>query len=181
MKINEFISALPKDEVKKELFIKSHVVRQYIPLAEKKARAELVISASYYNEERQFRIDSVSRHMLTALSFVLAYTDLELSGENSALSDYDGLCEAKIFRILQSYVPGEEMEEFIGVLEMVGDDAEKNECAPSVYIRNRIDTLATIFAPLVQEMTPLLLERLKPLLDNIDVDELTKLMSEANN
>lgn len=176
MKIKEFIEGLPKDDVNRELFIKSHVVRQYVPLAEKQARANIIVNSSYYDDEGQFRINSVSRHMLTALSFVLAYTDLELSGEGLALSDYDNLAEANIYGIIQSYIPAIELDEFSTVIEMTADDVEKNENAPSAYIKNRINTLSSILKPIVEEIAPLLSERLKPV-----IEELTNIMSEESN
>lgn len=177
MKIKDFINEYNSaDEVGSESLIKAHIVRQYVPLEEKQARAEQIIGSAYRDAEGNLHVNSVARYMLTALAYVMAYTDLELElADGGALEAYNLLAQAGFFQKMQSYIPADEAEEFANVVDMVASDVMTNEYEPRAYIKARLESFAT----LLEKQFPTALTEIVERFGEDKIEEIVKKLGET--
>lgn len=175
MKINSFLQVLntKKTKEEKEKYISSMIVDKYIPLEEKQVRAQNIIKSSYYlkdnNGNETFHINSVAKYMLTYITLIDIYTDIERSAsEGKIVEEFNKLNEAGIFDILVQSINQRELKEFNMVLDMEVNDVMTNEYEPGGFVRNQV----TRFGNLVGAT-------LLPLLQTLDMNKIEEIVKNA--
>ena len=141
MKIDSFLNVLrtKKNENDRADYIKSAVKNKYVPLEEKQARAKNIIKSSFYEkdgETERFHVNSVAKYMLTCITLVEMYTNLERSVKMTVLDEFNKLNEAGVFDILVQSIDQRELKEFNMVLDMETNDIMTNEYEPGAFVRN---------------------------------------------
>ena len=172
MKIDTFLTLLKnkKNEDSRVELISSHVKNRYVPLEEKQARAKSIIESSYYqktNDGRQeFHVNSVAKYMLTGLTMMDMYTDIEVEKNNGkSLENFNKLNEARVLDDVLSVIDGKEWSEFVSVLDMEEEDVIKNEYEPRAFVRNQFERFGNLIG------TSLL-----PVLENLDISQIEELV-----
>ena len=106
MKILDFVNSVTSsNESSRAELIASHIKRDsYLPLEEKQALAHNIIAVAYYTadgEATRFHVNSVAKYMLTRMTLVDAYTDLERdTGEDGTLlKEYNALNKIRFFDV----------------------------------------------------------------------------------
>lgn len=172
MKIDMFIKLLntKKNENDREEFIASCVINKYIPLEEKQARAKNIIKSSYYQKKNdgteEFRVNSVAKYMLTCITLIDLYTNLEREQkEGKILDEFNILNKAGIFDTLIQKINPRELKEFNMVLDMESSDLMTNEYEPGGFVRGQVERFGNLVG------TTLL-----PLLENIDVGQIEEIV-----
>jgi len=166
MKIDEFIKETNSEY---NHAYEMHVKNIYVPIEKKQARAKTIVqSACYITTEdggKQYHVNSVAIYVLTGLTYVDLYTDIE-RGEN-ILEDFNKLNEICFFEDMKNFISEREREEFEMVLDMELEDLEKNEYELGAFIRNQVERFATLFGT-----------ALAPVLENIDLDKVKEQLEE---
>ena len=172
MKIETLLTVLKTKNNEKDRvdLIKSHVLDKYIPLEEKQVRAQNIIKSSYYLKDNDgneiFHINSVAKYMLTCMTLIDIYTDIERSTrEGKIVEEFNKLNEAGIFDILIQSINQRELKEFNMVLDMEANDVMTNEYEPGGFVRNQV----TRFGNLVGAT-------LLPIIESIDLSELENIL-----
>ena len=122
-KLTAFITAYKfrKTDEEKMAFLKEHIKSDYVPFEKKADIAKAIVQASYYvkekdingNEVQKFRADSIAKYMLTCMSLLDLYTDIERNkNEGKMLEDFNVLNEYGIFDVLIQNIQPRELKEF---------------------------------------------------------------------
>ena len=172
MKIDTFLTLYKnkKNEDDRVDFLKSHVNNKYIPLEEKQVRAKNIVNSSYYQKDdagdQKFHINSVAKYMLTCMTLLDLYTDLERNQkEGKVLEEFNKLNEQGVFDILVQSVDQRELKEFNMVLDMESSDLMANEYEPGAFVRNQVERFGNLIG------TTLL-----PLLDKVDAGQIEEIV-----
>lgn len=93
MKITEFIDVMSKENNQRKI---SSILetKKYLPIAEKRRIAELVIDACTVNNNGFIQIDSLDKYTMFTIVVISNYTNLEFGLDGDYLADYDKLCES---------------------------------------------------------------------------------------
>ena len=147
MTVTEFIGyfKIAKD---KDAECKKHIVKKYIPFAEKMVKCQnLAKSSMEYKENPEatpiHKQDTISRYLLFTMNLIKSYTDLEISDE-SLISTYDILREAGAFEILIQCIPEDEYKEYSTLLKMAVEDYLANERDIVSYFENKMFDIAKL-------------------------------------
>ena len=178
MDIKTFIMMFDKKakEDKSKEFLASHIKDAYVPYENKVAIAQKIIETSYYsptNEDKSggIHVNSAAKYMLTCMSFLDLYTDIERSkGEDAMLDDFNELNSRGIFDGILSMGNEREMKEFRMILEMVADDLMTNEYEPHAFVRSQVERFGQLLG-----MT------LAPVLENLDAEKLKEVLENYGN
>lgn len=172
MKIDMFIKLLKtkKNENDREEFINSNVNNRYVPLEEKQVYANNIIKASFYHKREdgteEFRVNSVAKYMLTCMTLIDLYTNLERNkNEGKMLEEFNALNEAGIFDMLIQKIDQRELKEFNMVLDMESSDVMTNEYEPGGFVRGQVERFGNLVG------TTLL-----PILNNLDVGQIEEIV-----
>ena len=165
MKLASFMTVykVKKTEEDKVKEVKKHIKNEYIPYEQKADMAKAIVYSSCYKKDNNGRdylcIDSVSKHMLTCLTIIDLFTDIERSKqEGKALNDFNTLNSAGLFDIIISLIDQRELKEFNMLIKMTFDDLVANEYEPHAFIRNQVDRfgllISSIMGPMINELDP---------------------------
>lgn len=179
MKLTPFMTMYKtkKTPEKQAEFIKEHVKNDYVPYEKKADVAKAIVKASYYQrtknrgeiEREEFHIDSVAKYMLTCLSMVDLYTDIERSkNEGKSLEEFNILNGSGILDLIIQNIDGRELKEFNMVLQMTCDDLMENEYENHAFIRAQVERFGSLIST-----------ALSPLIEKLDVEEIKKIISEV--
>ena len=109
--------------------------------------------------------------MLLCMSLIDLYTDIERDKENGKmLEDFNKLNECGMFDIIISALNKNEIKEYNMVIQMTYDDLITNEYEPHAFISSQVNR----FGSLVGAM-------LGPVIENVDVEKIAEVISEATN
>ena len=180
IKLNTFITMykIRKTDEEKLEFIKEHIKSDYIPFEKKADVAKAIIQASYYvnekdindNDIKKFHVDSVAKYMLTCMSIIDLYTDIERNkNEGKMLEDFNVLNEYGIFDVLIQNIQPRELKEFNMIIQMTADDLLTNEYEMHSFIRNQVERFGTLISTAV-----------KPFIDQFDENTIKDLLSQIN-
>lgn len=161
MKFDEFMELYNSDDWD----IDRLVIRKYIPLEEKDFRAKTIVDNSYY-ENGEFKVNSTAKHMLTFLSIVDMYTDIEIDFKD-ALSEYNQLDESMALDEIVSEISDKDLNEFRIILEMKCNDMITNEYELHSYINKQVER----FGELVRNV-------LKPVIEGLDVEKIIEVLND---
>ena len=170
MDIKSFIEEYRKNNN----ILKEHVFIRYVPLGEKLTRANNIIDAAYYIEvagdseeqkRRVLHIDSVVKMMLTDISFVDMYTDIERGKDDTVLGEYDLLTSAGIIQKIKEMIWNQELDEFERIVDMVAKDTIANEYEPHSFVKSQVERFGNLVG------TALL-----PILSEIDTEKIVEMV-----
>lgn len=177
-KLTAFITAYKfrKTDEEKIAFLKEHIKSDYVPFEKKADIAKAIVQASYYvkekdingNEVQKFRADSIAKYMLTCMSLLDLYTDIERNkNEGKMLEDFNILNEYGIFDVLIQNIQPRELKEFNMIIQMTVDDLLTNEYEMHSFIRNQVERFGTLIST-----------ALSPIIEKLDVEEIKKVINE---
>ena len=143
MTTNDFVATFKGNtETDRIVFLKEHVVNQYVPFLTKVAECKRIVQAtseiSEIGEDGKpknvvFSQSTPMRYLIFTMTLIRMYTDIEYEDANIADS-YDKLAEAGIINKLSMVIPKSEFEEFNTILNMgVSDYFENNRSMVSVF------------------------------------------------
>ena len=173
MNYKDFVNAYTENP----LILNDHILaNKYVSLSEKMARADAIINSSYYietgdeNKTKKLHIDSCVKMMLTKISFVDMYTDIERGEEDPILEEYDMLQKCGALAGIMSGVNSVEAEEFNTIIEYVAKDTLANEYEPHEFIKSQVERFGTLVGNI-----------LAPVLSNMNTDDLINALKEVSN
>ena len=168
MKIDTFLTLYKnkKNENDRVEFIESHVEDKYVPIEEKQARAQSIIKSSYYQKNKDgsesFHVNSVAKYMLSCMTLLDLYTDIERSNkEGKILDEFNKLNEIGIFDLIIQMINPKEIKEFNMILDMESSDIMTNEYELEGFIRNQVERFGNLIGA-----------TLLPVLNNLDVGQI---------
>lgn len=159
-----------------EDFVKSHIKDEYVPYEKKADAARAIIDASYWITEKEkgqkgqkrLHIDSVAKHMLTCITMLDLYTDIERSKiDGKVLEDFNRLNGSGIFDIIIRNIDERELREFNMVVQMTADDLIANEYEPHAFFKNQIERFGNLIGT-----------SLKPVLEGLDLSKIQEVISQ---
>lgn len=168
MKFDEFMELYDnfKETDKRVIFIKEHIVKSYIPLEEKDVRSQIIINNSYYDENRNFKVNSTAKHMFTFLSIVDMYTDIDINFKDG-LNEYNKLDASMALDDILSMIDEKDLNEFKIILNMKCNDVITNEYEPHGYISKQVER----FGELIGNV-------LKPVIEGLDVEKIIEVLND---
>lgn len=163
-----------------EVFIKKHVVKDYVPFLEKCVWCDGIIKASCHvvdldesgNITNEFvKINSATRYVSFVMRLISLYTDVEIDFENAEfVNQYDQLNKVGAINDLITGIPENEYDEFSTILNMKMDDFRDNEYSVAAFIYNFKKSIAltndAINKALESKEVKALIEELKALSEN---------------
>ena len=173
MNYKDFVKAYTENP----LILNDHVFGdKYVSLSEKMARADAIINSSYYidlgdeNKTKKLHIDSCVKMMLTKISFVDMYTDIERGTKDPILEEYDMLQKCGVLEEIMNRVNSMEASEFNTIIEYVAQDTLANEYEPHEFIKSQVERFGTLVGNV-----------LAPVLSNMNTDDLVNALKEVTN
>ena len=180
MKLTAFMAILNtrKSDEDKETLIKEHIKNEYIPYEQKAYVAKKIVDSCYYKIEKDgdlerhiMHIDSVAKYMLTCMSIIDLFTDIERTKKDGKmLEEFNVLNSSGVFDILVKNINQRELKEFNMVLQMTCDDVMANEYEPHAYIRNQVERFGQLVGFILQ-----------PFIQQLDVDKIQNVVNMINN
>lgn len=171
MKFEEFIELYENEGNvnKRNTFVKSHIIKSYIPLEEKDVRSQIIINNSYYDENGNFKVNSTAKHMFTFLSIVDMYTDIDINFKDG-LNEYNKLDASMALDDILSMIDEKDLNEFKIVLNMKCNDMITNEYEPHSYINKQVERFGELIGA-----------TLYPIFEKIDLDKLNTILDNTFN
>ena len=175
MNINTFLELYKKGQE----YIEDHINNNYIPYETKADVAKAIIDSCCWTIEKlpdgteikRFHVDSVGKYMLSCISLIDLYTDLERDKEEGKmLEDFNNLNGYGIFDSLVSELNKNEIKEYNMVIQMTYEDAITNYYEPHAFISSQMERFGTLISTV-----------LVPMLENIDIDKVSEVISEVTN
>lgn len=168
MKFEEFIELYENEGNvdKRNAFVKSHIIKSYIPLEEKDVRSQIIINNSYYDDNGNFKVNSTAKHMFTFLSIVDMYTDIDIDFKDG-LNEYNKLDASMALDDIVSMIDEKDLNEFKIVLNMKCNDVITNEYEPHSFIKKQVER----FGELIGEV-------LSPIIEKIDLNNLEDFLNQ---
>jgi len=127
--VKEFVDKFENNFADSELNIyKEEIGKVYISLAEKTARAKMIVDSSYYvkkDGKSEFYMNTPANYMLSCLNIVDMYSPISIDFKNS-LEEFDLLSESGVMAYIISCVSEKELSEFKMICDAVGDDEVRN-------------------------------------------------------
>ena len=155
--------------------IKKIVKDKHVSYADKVDRAGIIARNSYYtkredvdgSEHEVFEQNSAAKYMLYSLTLVDLYTDLDVDFKQS-LEQFE-MINGEILDGIITFINERERKEFQMLLEFASDDLIANEYEPHAFIREQVDRFSNLISASIV-----------PLLENIDINEIEKLINNIN-
>ena len=141
MTVKEFIMKYEKTHD-----IEKHIVKKYIPYAEKVSMCDRIVRSTSYEtiaDKQVFKINTPARQELFLLNMVDLYTDIDINWEDS-LKDFDVLSEKELLGVIIKAIPESEITLFSSILDMVLDDLMTNTRDLVSYIDAKLDVLGIL-------------------------------------
>lgn len=162
----------------KETYVKSIMNPHYIPYEIKITVCENIVKSAYYkkddNGNRKLYINSPIQYMLYRLELVRQYTNIEVDFSN-VIDEFNLLNKSELFDEIIVNIPNRELNEFEMVLDMVKDDAIKNEYETHAFISNQVER----FGQLIGVVLKPAFEQLSKNLENMDEKTIDKMVDKV--
>lgn len=178
MNINTFLTIYntKKTLEEKEKFVKEHIKDSYIPYENKIAVAKTICDGCYWIKETdddgsefsRLYVNSPAKHMLSSMSIVDLYTDIERSpGGEKILDDYNVLVKCGALDFIVTNINQRELKEFTMVLQMTCEDVIANEYENHAYITKQVDRFGKLVGV-----------ALGPVLEKLDMEKVKEVVGE---
>lgn len=118
-----------------------HIIKKYMPYAEKCALVKSVIDNSSYIDiegKRIYRRSTSTAIFIFTMKLIEYYTDVEMG---DVTKDYDALMESSAMNGLMTQIPQEETDILRGMLEMERDDLECNTRSLISYFESKTESI----------------------------------------
>ena len=167
MKLTAFMTAykFKKTDEDKDAMVREHVKHEYMPIEKKVAAAQRILDSSYRKkvkdpdgtEREVLFIDSVGEYMLTCITMIDLYTDIERSkGDGKVLEEFNTMNAAGIIDRVIAAMDQRELKEFNMILKMTRDDLMANEYENHAFVREQVERFGTLigtaFAPVLAQL-----------------------------
>ena len=166
-----------KTDEEKEKMIKEHILHEYIPYEKKIAVAKAIADASYWRtektpdgkENKYLYIDSTAKYMLTCMSVVKLFTNIECQqGDGKVLEDFNTLNSSGILDIIIQNVDEKELKEFRMILDMICGDIINNEFENHAFISKQVNRFGELIGT-----------ALMPIISQLDLDKIKEIVNEV--
>ena len=168
MTVKEFLGKYAKNKD-----ISKHIIRKYLPYAEKIMLCNRIIDATCYTKisdnKKIFKIDTPSRQMLLMLSIIDKYTDIDINWEN-ALTDFDALSEYELLGEILKEIPESEVTLCSSLLDMCLDDLMINTRDLVPWLENKMEASNMVVNAILE--TAMNTEELKPIINSLGIKEI---------
>lgn len=189
MKIKEFVDGYNKiviDKMKNSYLTEKLNTKQYIDFSDKCKIAERVAKSTMFvyedgKQTTEIRTDSVGRYVLSTLSIIENYTDLEIDFAN-VMEEYNLLAKSNILPLIfgegetEGLIPGREISEIQTLIAMSVDDIVQNNFTTHAFIQNQV----TRFGQLCGFTLKPVVEKLTTAIENLDDKTIEKLMKQLD-
>ena len=136
MTVKEFL-----DDYKKTKSIDKHIVKKYLPYAEKISFCTNIVESTCYeilsDGKKIFKVNSPFRNALFLLNLVEHYTDISIDWKQGALSEFDALSESETLALIIKTIPESEVKQCSSILEMCLDDLMTNTRDLVSYVESK--------------------------------------------
>ena len=177
MKISAFMNAYKfrKTAEEKEKMVVEHIKDEYVPYEKKADVAKAIVNNCYWRtvkddgkEHKELHVDSVAKYMLTCISLVDLYTDIERQkGDGKMLEDFNTLNGSGILDYIIQNVNQRELKEFNMVLQMTCEDIITNEYENHAFITKQVNRFGDLIST-----------SLTPILSQIDMNKINDLIKD---
>ena len=147
MNVDVFVKQIKMNK-DRETYIQQRIIKDYIPYEEKIARCEQIINVSSYidvGDHKIYRINTPIRFLLTALTIINEYTDIDISfDDDQFVKEYNLLDANGLIDELLKAIPKHEHETWMMLLTMIDDDKHENERSLIAYFDTKIEAITNI-------------------------------------
>ena len=179
MKIKEFVeqyNGYATDYLKEDFLKENLKITPYIPFVTKEVIAKQIVKISTYDKKTgNIKLNSVVHHHLYCRMIIEYYTNLERENTNF-IDEYDLLVSSGVFRKIMAMIPEYELGEFNMIIDMVRDDAIKNEYELHAFISNQIENFGNILNVVFENAS----NKVADEIGKLDEDQLKKLKNNLN-
>ena len=177
MKITAFMTAFKfrKTEEEKEKMVDEHIKNEYVPYEKKADVAKAIVDSCFWQKEtgddgverKTLHVDSVAKHMLSCMSIIDLYTDIERQKSGGKmLEDFNLLNSSGVLDMVIRKIDQREFKEFNMILQMTIDDLMTNEYENHAYITKQVDRFGALIST-----------ALSPIISEIDFDKIENLIA----
>lgn len=147
MNVEELVKKVETaSKAKKEYDFGKHIVRKYMPYAEKCALVKSIVNSTSYQTvkgfdnkpKRVYRRNTPNMLFVFTMKMIGSYTDIEFKQED-VVPTYDLLMEKGLMNRLMSQIPEEEISILRGMLDMQRDDEEINTRSFVAFLESKAD------------------------------------------
>lgn len=167
MKLTAFMTAFKfrKTDEEKEKMVLEHIKNEYVPFEKKIAVAQAIVDNSFWEtvverdgtEDKKLYVNSVTKYMLTCISMIDLYTDIERQkNSGNILDDFNVLNSSGVFDLVIHNINDRELKEFNMVIQMMCDDLITNEFENHAFISKQVkrfgDLVGTTLLPVISKL-----------------------------
>ena len=172
MDYKQFIQGY-KTNKEKEKYAEKHIIRKYVPYADKLSEALKIAEISTHdildelNNKKIYKRNTPTQYFYTTVRLVLMYSDITYE-DKEIVSMYDALSEVGALDALLSQIPETEITMFRTLVEMCVNDIYENERDTVSFLERKTDVLGIVFNQM--------LETFSDTLSKVDLEQLSELL-----
>lgn len=158
MLVNDIVK-VATDNLREKYLKENLVVKQYIPITEKIAKAKSIANFGMHDKDGEFRIDSPNMFVLYTLVKIDTWTNLDIDFTGDTMSvdmQYDELNKLGLLEKIFAMIPEKESAEFDAIYGMVLNDIRENELSTKYVVEKTLTKIGTAFgevvAPLLEQV-----------------------------
>lgn len=171
MKVIDFVNgynAIATDKLKSSYINDNLNPKDYIGISEKIAIVDRIVNSTmfvYKDNKRtnEIRNDSIGRFILSTISIIDNYTDLDVNYDDIA-TEYDLLVKNNILPLIIGFdsenpgiIPYNEIAEIQALIAMKVDDVMRNNFTTQAFIQNQVtrfgELIGLTFSPLIEKLS----------------------------
>lgn len=164
----ENYNSLSSSEGKEDL-IKSLVIREYMPVLEKKLVIQTMFDKSLVNDNGNVYVDMFINKINVTFGILAMYTRIDFNKsddpENSLFDDYDLLMENDLLNKLFNYIPESELNQILTINDQVHETFYNKYKSTEAFVNSVIDRVSTVAGIFLESAT----DKLNELMQNEDV------------
>lgn len=168
--VKNFIDAYNRAE-DKEVFVKSHIIKDYIPIEEKITECKNIVAATYV-KDGEFYIDSTALYFQYLLAIVRLYTNIQIDNDNS-VKEFNILNKYKIFDMVIKSISDREIGELSMIKDMVQSDFIKNHNEIHSFVREQMNR----FYSIMKVISDPIVKKMNETFDGFDKDDLFSVLN----
>lgn len=154
MLVNDIVK-VATDNLRDKYLKDNLVVKQYIPITEKIAKARSIANFGMHDKDGEFKIDSPNMFILYTLVKIDTWTNLDIDFTGDTMSvdkQYDELNKLGLIEKIFAMIPEKESTEFDALYGMVLSDIRENELSTKYVVEKTIAKFGTAFGDVVNPL-----------------------------